>query len=131
VEFIVHPTNRGWTRDSGPIFVRRNRSAASSKPRLCISTSTPGRNIADWRKDRRVPEMAAERPRQYGSSTRRPFILEGGGIEVNGHGTLLTTEECYLDRKIQVRNPGLGRKEFEAALKENLGVTNVLWLAGV
>ena len=87
----------------------------------------------DWQKDRKVPETAAELLDKYLFDARwqgRPFVLEGGGIDVNGHGTLLTTEECYLDRKIQVRNPGLGRKEFEAALKENLGVTNVLWLAG-
>ena len=57
-------------------------------------------------------------------------MLEGGGIDVNGRGTLLTTEECYLDPKTQVRNPGLGRAEFEAALKEYLGVTNVFWLGG-
>jgi agmatine deiminase len=47
---------------------------------------------------------------------------------VNGRGTLLTTEECYLDPKVQVRNPGLGRNEIEEALKKYLGVTNVLWL---
>ena len=57
-------------------------------------------------------------------------MLEGGGIEVNGRGTLLTTEECYLDPKTQVRNPGLGRKEFEATLREYLGVTNIFWLGG-
>jgi agmatine deiminase len=60
----------------------------------------------------------------------REFVLEGGGIDVNGRGTLLTTEECYLDPKIQVRNPGLGRAGMEAALREHLGVTNVFWLAG-
>jgi agmatine deiminase len=55
-------------------------------------------------------------------------VLEGGGIEVNGRGTLLTTEECYLDPVTQVRNPGLGRRAFEAALRGHLGVKNVLWL---
>ena len=59
----------------------------------------------------------------------RDFVIEGGGIEVNGRGTLLTTEECYLDPKVQVRNPGLGRREFEQTLKEYLGAPNVLWLA--
>ena len=55
--------------------------------------------------------------------------MEGGGIEVNGRGTLLLTEECYLDPRIQVRNPGLGRKEIETALKNYLGVTDIFWLA--
>jgi agmatine deiminase len=57
-------------------------------------------------------------------------VLEGGGIDVNGRGTLLTTEECYLDPKTQVRNPGLGRSEFEAVMKSYLGATNVFWLGG-
>jgi agmatine deiminase len=81
----------------------------------------------DWQKDRRVPETAARRlgKRLFDA----PIILEGGGIEVNGRGTLITTEECYLDPKIQVRNPGLGRAEFEAALRECLGVRNICWLS--
>jgi agmatine deiminase len=58
----------------------------------------------------------------------RPVVLEGGGIDVNGRGTLLTTEECFLDREVQVRNPGLGRQDVEGVLRESLGVTNVLWL---
>jgi len=132
VEFVVHPTNRGWTRDSGPIFVRRNvdRNLETAIVHFHFNAWAKYR---DWQKDRKVPETAAELLDKYLFDARwqgRPFVLEGGGIDVNGHGTLLTTEECYLDRKIQVRNPGLGRKEFEAALKENLGVTNVLWLAG-
>jgi agmatine deiminase len=57
-------------------------------------------------------------------------VLEGGGIEVNGHGTLLTTEECYGDSKTQVRNPDLGRKEFEETLRDYLGAANILWLGG-
>jgi len=55
-------------------------------------------------------------------------VLEGGSIDVNGRGTLLTTEECLLDPAVQVRNPGLGRGEIEAGLRDQLGVTNVLWL---
>ena len=57
------------------------------------------------------------------------FVIEGGGIEVNGRGTLLTTEECYLDPKVQVRNPGLGPRDIEETLKKYLGATNVFWLA--
>ena len=67
----------------------------------------------DWQKDRRVPETAARLlgKRLFHARVQRaaPFVLEGGGIDVNGRGTLLTTEECYLDPKVQVRNPGLGR----------------------
>ncbi len=133
VEFVVHPTNRGWTRDSGPIFVRRG----GRKPETAIVQFhfNAWARYPDWRKDRRVPETAAERLGKRLFDARvggREFVLEGGGIDVNGRGTLLTTEECYLDPEVQVRNPGLGRREFESALFDYLGVSNVFWLgAGV
>ena len=79
-----------------------------------------------------MPETAARLLRKrlfHAEHDGKDFVLEGGGIEVNGRGTLLTTEECYLDSKVQVRNPGLGRKAIEETLKKYLGVTNVLWLA--
>ena len=56
------------------------------------------------------------------------MVLEGGSIDVNGRGTLLTTEECLLDPAVQVRNPDLSRAELERALRDQLSVTNVLWL---
>ena len=132
VEFIVHPTNRGWTRDSGPVFVRRN-VARRLETAIVHFHFNAWAKYPDWRKDRRVPETAAKRLGKrlfHAQWEGRPFVLEGGGIEVNGRGTLLTTEECYGDAKTQVRNPGLGRKEFEAALRDYLGATNVFWLAG-
>src|SRR5262249_47248867 len=58
----------------------------------------------------------------------KPFVLEGGAIDVNGRGTLITTEECLLDVKVQVRNPGVTRKEYEKILRSSLGAVNVLWL---
>ena len=132
VEFIVHPTDRGWTRDSGPIFVRRCRGRKLETAIVHFHFNAWA-EYPDWRKDRRVPETAAKQLHKKLFDARlkgREFILEGGGIDVNGHGTLLTTEECYLDPTTQVRNPGVGRSEFEATLREYLGVTNTLWLAG-
>jgi agmatine deiminase len=58
----------------------------------------------------------------------KPFVVEGGGIEVNGRGTLLTTEECYLHPKIQVRNPGLTRAQYDETFRKYFGVKNVFWL---
>jgi len=55
-------------------------------------------------------------------------VLEGGAIDVNGRGTLLTTEQCLLDPAVQVRNPGLSRAQLEGVLRDYLGATNVLWL---
>ncbi len=130
VQFIVHPTNRGWTRDSGPIFVRRRR-AGRSETAIVHFHFNAWAKYPDWQKDRRVPDTAARHLRKrlfHAQHNGKPFVIEGGGIEVNGCGTLLTTEECYLDPKVQVRNPGLGRMEIEGTLKQYLGVTNVLWL---
>jgi Peptidylarginine deiminase and related enzymes len=130
VEFVIHPTNRGWTRDSGPIFVKRGK-AANSETAIVHFHFNAWAKYDNWQKDRRVPETAAKllRKRLFNAEYNgTDFVIEGGGIEVNGRGTLLTTEECYLDPKVQVRNPGLGRKEIDDTLKKHLGITNVLWL---
>jgi agmatine deiminase len=130
VRFVLHPTNRGWTRDSGPVFVKRG-SGRRSETAIVHLHFNAWAKYRDWGKDRRVPETAARLlgKRLFRARVgRRDFVLEGGGIDVNGRGTLLTTEECYLDRRVQVRNPGLGRQGFEAALRAWLGVTNVFWL---
>src|SRR5256885_258139 len=129
VEFIVHPTNRGWTRDSGPLFVRKGRRGETAIVHFHFNGWA---KYDDWQKDRKVPETAARilHNRLFKAKCEgKDFVIEGGGIEVNGRGTLLTTEECYLDPKVQVRNPGLGRNQIEATLKEYLGVRNVQWLA--
>ncbi len=130
VRFVRHPTNRGWTRDSGPVFVRR-RAGRRSETAIVHFHFNAWAKYADFARDRRVPETAARvfAKRLFSARVgRRDFVLEGGGVDVNGRGTLLTTEECYLSRRKQVRNPGLGRKGFEAAVRDWLGVTNVFWL---
>lgn len=132
VEFILHQTNRGWMRDSGPVFVRRcarNRMESA----IVHFHFNAWAKYPDWRKDRKVPETAAKllNKRLFeAEASGRPFVIEGGGIEVNGRGTLITTEECYLDPAVQVRNPGLSRAGFESAVREYLGATNVFWLPG-
>jgi len=143
VRFVLHPTNRGWTRDSGPIFVRRaprHSRLTAQNSKLSIRNAQTAivhfhfnawAKYDDWRKDRKVPETAARllgKPLFHAICNGRPFVLEGGGIDVNGRGTLLTTEECYLDPRVQVRNPGLGRADYDETFKKNLGVTTVLWL---
>jgi agmatine deiminase len=150
VQFIPHPTNRGWMRDSGPIFVRKRQDFGAPRRRSAEARKTedgtqrPETAIVDfhfnawakyhdWQKDRRVPALAAAifGRRLFQARCRgRDFVIEGGGIDVNGQGALLATRECYLDPKVQVRNPGLGQEEIEETLKQYLGVTKVLWLAG-
>ena len=129
VEFFRCPTDRGWTRDFGPLFVRRERP----QPELAIARFrfNGWAKYADWKKDDRVPERAAKRLGVRLFQARagdRNLVLEGGSIDVNGRGTLLTTEECLLDPEVQVRNPGLSRPELERTLGDYLGVTNVLCL---
>jgi agmatine deiminase len=134
VEFIVHPTNRGWTRDTGPIFVKRPKAEGrkhKGETAIVHFHFNAWAKHNDWQKDRRVPDTAAKLLGQrvfHAECNGNDFVIEGGGIEVNGRGTLLTTEQCYLDPKIQVRNPGLGRREIEATLQCYLGVTHVFWL---
>ena len=132
VQFVFHPTNRSWVRDTGPIFVRT--SAKRKTETAIVHFHFNGwAKYNDWQKDRRVPDAAAKylgKRLFHARAKGKEFIVEGGGVEVNGKGTLLTTEECYLDEKVQVRNPGLGKEEFEQTLRNYLGVTNVLWLAG-
>jgi agmatine deiminase len=85
---------------------------------------------SDWKKDDKIADRAAKALGMQifrAQLDGRDVVLEGGAIDVNGRGTLITTEECLLDGT-QARNPGLSRAHIEAALCNNLGVTNVLWL---
>jgi agmatine deiminase len=136
VRFIVHPTNRGWTRDSGPIHVVRKHSKletrhSTSRSAIVHFHFNAWAKYKNWQLDTKVPEAAARilKKRLFDAQFNgRPFVVEGGGIEVNGCGTLVTTEECYLHPKIQVRNPGLTKTQYDAQFKKYLGVKNVLWL---
>jgi agmatine deiminase len=129
VQFLRFPTNRGWTRDSGPIFVHSDEPA----PTLAIVRFhfNAWAKYPDWKKDAKLPELAA---RKLGvqlfdmKRAGRRVVLEGGAIDVNGRGTLITTEECLLDPVVQVRNLGFTRADVEAVLSDALGVTNILWL---
>jgi agmatine deiminase len=144
IQFVVHPTNRGWTRDTGPIFVKKAESGKRKAETAIVHFHFNGwAKYDNWRKDTTVPETAARvlrkklfhaecdapAPTQNSKLKTQNFVIEGGGIEVNGRGTLISTEECYLDPKIQVRNPGLGKTEIETALKNHLGVKHIFWLA--
>lgn len=126
IDFLEIPTDRSWTRDFGPMFVRDAAGAL---------------RIHDWRfsgwakydNHKQDDAVAAEAGRRLGVPVETPeaggrrIVLEGGAIDVNGAGALLTTEECLLS-DVQARNPGLTREEMEAALGRWLGVRKVLWL---
>ena len=133
IQFVIHPTNRGWTRDTGPVFVRKSEIGNRKSEIGIVHFHFNGwAKYDNWRKDTKVPETAAKllgKKLFHAEHDSKPFVIEGGGIELNGRGTLISTEECYLHPKIQVRNPGLGKMEIEATLKNYLGVKNIFWLA--
>jgi agmatine deiminase len=129
LDFVRFPTDRGWTRDYGPWFLKRK----TPRPELAIARFrfNAWAKYPDWKRDDRVAERAARRldvPLFRARAARRAVVLEGGSVDVNGRGTLVTTEECLLDLKVQARNPGLSQGELEAVLRDYLGVTTILWL---
>jgi agmatine deiminase len=125
IAFTAVATNDSWIRDYGPIFV--NRAAPGNAPlqiALDFSFNSWGEKYGAFDLDDAVPRRLGER---WGFEVIEPgMVLEGGAIDVDGAGTLLTTESCLLNPN---RNPGLDRAEIERRLKYWLGVSNVLWLA--
>jgi agmatine deiminase len=128
IEFFRFPTNRGWTRDFGPMFVKRREDGTKAIARFRFNAWA---KYDDWALDDNVPELAGERlgvPLVDVHAEGRAVVLEGGSVDVNGRGTLLTTEECLLDPVVQTRNPDLSRVALERVLRESLGATQVIWL---
>ncbi len=124
------PSNFAWARDHGPIFVKRSADEDPEHSRGVVNE----RLILDfeynawgnqWQHDLddAIPTLLAKRLKL--KSRKVPMILEGGSIDVNGCGSLLTTENCLLNPN---RNPGLNKQQIEDRLKAELGITNVLWL---
>ncbi len=126
VDFFSVPTNRGWIRDFGPIFIHNKKGE-------CAATNwhfNAWAKYDDWEKDDAANVRLARKLkwRMWSPEIRaRRVVLEGGSIDINGLGTMLTTEECLLS-PIQARNPGVTRKQLEGIFRDYLGVTNVLWL---
>jgi agmatine deiminase len=121
MSFHLIPTNEPWCRDHGPIFLTRDRD-----PKLAVvdwDYNAWGNKYPPFDLDEVVPTRVAE-------ILRIPvfyphIILEGGSIEVNGAGALLTTESCLLNKN---RNPNLSRDEIEGRLRDYLGVRDIFWL---
>ncbi len=130
LHFHHWPTDRVWLRDSGPIFVRNPAGElAITDWRFNAWAKYP-----NWHNDDRLPQhVAGLRGMQSFQPTRlldgdlHRVVLEGGSIDTNGAGVLLTTEECLLS-EVQQRNPGLTRKDLEAVFHDFLGIDQVLWL---
>ena len=131
VNFHLWPTDRSWTRDSGPIFVR------NAEGRVAVTNwqFNGWAKYSDWHLDDKVPSRVAkllgmpewQPTAELADGSKRRLVLEGGSIDVSGEGMLLTTEECLLS-KVQERNPGVSREQLERAFHEYLGIDQVIWL---
>ena len=122
VEFFRHRTNRSWTRDYCPIFVR------DSKNRITIASwlFNGWAKYPNWRDDNAIPAFISKRTKI--PQIEPGIVLEGGSIDVNGDGLLLTTEQCLLSDTVQVRNPGFTRGDWERYFAQYLGVRQTIWL---
>src|SRR3989338_4293750 len=119
--FYQIPTIDGWIRDYGPVFVVND--AQKTKAMVKWIFNAWGNKYEDLKQDNNVPfEMNKLLNLEVFESG---IVLEGGSIEVNGTGTVLTTEQCLLNKN---RNPKLTKKQIEQYLKAHLNVSNVLWL---
>lgn len=123
--FVGASTDRVWTRDFAPIFVTDGGRRLAVKWRF-----NAWAKYGNWEQDDAAGELVAE---AAGVEVSRPdaggrrIVLEGGSIDGNGAGTLLTSEECLLS-DTQCRNPGFSRADYERAFAEQLGVRKTLWL---
>lgn len=122
VEYFHIPTDEPWCRDHGPIFVKRDKS-----PQLAVLNfgfNAWGYKLSPFDEDNAVPHAVAK-ALGLPVFNFEHFILEGGSIDTNGQGTLLTTESCLLNPN---RNPTLDRTAIEKKLRDKLGVKKILWL---
>jgi len=150
VRFHRWPTDRIWTRDSGCAFVFEVDSARAGTPVPLPEeehggTGDPTRETQlaaikwrfnawakypNWKRDEKIGSrmaQAAGANEIQAAFGKKRVVLEGGSIDVNGQGTLITTEECLLSR-VQQRNPGMKKRDYEKVFAEYLGASNIIWL---
>jgi len=141
IRFHRWPTNRVWTRDSGCSFVVGKPAAVPAAPRAKGSLGrlqaitwrfNAWAKYPNYRHDEKIGSLMAKAARAIAHRAEHQgarVVLEGGSIDVNGRGTLITTEECLLSR-VQQRNPGFMRDDYEHIFAKYLGVRQVIWLCG-
>jgi agmatine deiminase len=146
VFFHLWPTDRVWTRDSGPIFITKTAQNQSLDPAAASAAQAfapvavtnwkfnAWAKYSNWHHDDKIPGLVADLLHlpQWTPTIETPngphrVVLEGGSIDVNGQGTLITTEECLLS-EVQQRNPGVTREQLEQVFRDYLGIEQVLWM---
>jgi agmatine deiminase len=136
IKFWRIPTDRGWVRDSGPMFLCRGVRSPVALPPLAATAwrFNAWAKYSNWKRDAEVSteigrrlQVATWHPEVEVGGEQRRVVLEGGSIDVNGRGTLLTTEECLLST-VQQRNPGVSRECLAQLFAAYLGIKKVIWL---
>ena len=126
VTFFHAPTDRSWTRDYCPTFTKDSDGST-----VILNWRFNGwAKYANWKTDDAIPSRIARKlrlPEVKPMLDAHRIVLEGGSIDVNGRGKLLTTEECLLS-PIQARNPGLDREALERVFAEYLEIGETVWL---
>ena len=127
VEFLPFPLDRSWMRDISPCFVVDKQGRKS-----CVRFQFNGwAKYDNYKQDALWAAAIADRlgaPVTEATHAGKGITLEGGALDGNGRGSLITTEECLLDQQCQVRNPGFDKKTYEKCFRKYLGITNVVWL---
>ena len=122
VDFFIHPTNDAWCRDHGPAFLI-NPSAHPQKVIVDWGYNAWGNKYPPYDLDDVIPTRIAE---HYGLPVWHPgIVMEGGSVEFNGKGTLLTSTACLLNPN---RNPHLNQEQIEKYLRDYYGVEQILWV---
>ena len=126
IEFFIKKTDRGWLRDSGPMFVKDGKETVALDFKF-----NAWAKYDDYKLDNKIPSFISEKlnlKRIVAEHRGKQVVLEGGAIDTNGKGTLITTEECLLDDKVQTRNPGFTKQDYLEIFKKYFDISNVIWL---
>ena len=126
VEFFIKKTDRGWLRDSGPMFVKSGSETVAVDFKF-----NAWAKYDDYKLDDKISAYISKKLNLssiIAEHNGKQVVLEGGAIDTNGKGTLITTEECLLDEKVQIRNPGFTKQDYFEVFKKYLGISNVIWL---
>jgi agmatine deiminase len=126
IEFFIKKTDRGWLRDSGPMFVKDGKATVAVDFKF-----NAWAKYDDYKLDDKIPSFISQKlnlKRIVAEHNGKQAVLEGGAIDTNGTGTLITTEECLLDNKVQTRNLGYSKQDYFEVFKKYFGLSNVIWM---
>jgi len=127
VEFFKLETDRNWLRDAGPQFVKNEKNETV----LINFKFNAWAKYDNYKLDSKIPKMISRKLKLdliKAEHQDKEVVLEGGSIDYNGNGTIITTEECLMDNETQVRNKNFSKKDYEDVFNKYLGAINIIWL---